>query len=375
MKIVYIANTEIPAKSANSINIMKMCQAFSANHHDVTLIIPDKNDSAVDSGCIFDYYGVTPCFRIVRLPWRKTIKGKTYIYALQAAVAAKKAKPDVVYSRFIGGCYCSALLGLQIVYEAHMPDAAFGSIELFLAGRLIRSRQLRRLVVISAALRQYYLEKYLPTLAQRILVAPDGADPVDTTRVAQHLTAAAALQVGYLGQLYPGKGIELIIALAAQCPWAEFHIVGGYPDAIEHWRTRSAGAGNISFHGHLPHGRTTQVLAGFDVVLAPYQRRVEVHGGGGDIAQWMSPLKIFEYMAAGKPIVCSALPVLQEILQNGNTAWLCDPDDVTQWRQALQTLKNAPLLRQRLGENARREFLQRYTWQARARSILDDILV
>jgi glycosyltransferase involved in cell wall biosynthesis len=87
----------------------------------------------------------------------------------------------------------------------------------------------------------------------------------------------------------------------------------------------------------------------------------------------MSPLKIFEYMAAAKPIVCSTLPVLQEILQDGNTAWLCDPDDIAQWQRALQTLRDDPLLRRRLGENAQREFLQRHTWQARARSILDDL--
>jgi glycosyltransferase involved in cell wall biosynthesis len=255
-----------------------------------------------------------------------------------------------------------------------MPDADFGSIETFLCRRLTRTPRLRRLIVISEALRRYYLEKY-PPLSERIVVAHDGADPCDTAMPGPvtDADADAPLRVGYLGQLYKGKGIELIIALAGQCPWAEFHIVGGYPEDIEYWQSLMTHTGNIRFHGHLPHGRTTQVLAGFDVALAPYQRRVEVHGGGGDIARWMSPLKIFEYMAAARPIICSDLPVLQEILQDGKTACLCDPDDITQWRQTLLSMKNDPLRRQQLGEAARQAFLENYTWQARVRNILAGI--
>jgi glycosyltransferase involved in cell wall biosynthesis len=82
----------------------------------------------------------------------------------------------------------------------------------------------------------------------------------------------------------------------------------------------------------------------------------------------MSPLKLFEYMSAGKPIVASDLPVLREVLDEAN-AVLVDPEDADAWARALESLRDAGL-RERLGVRARRDFLERHTWDIRARKVL-----
>jgi glycosyltransferase involved in cell wall biosynthesis len=108
-------------------------------------------------------------------------------------------------------------------------------------------------------------------------------------------------------------------------------------------------------------------------LLAPYQSSVTVPGGG-DVGRWMSPLKIFEYMAAGKAILASDLPVLREILSHGETALLCPPHNIESWIESLNQLQKDPELRALLGNNAKTVFQSQHTWQARAKKVLENIM-
>jgi glycosyltransferase involved in cell wall biosynthesis len=127
---------------------------------------------------------------------------------------------------------------------------------------------------------------------------------------------------------------------------------------------------NVVLHGHQPPRAVGELIAEFDVLLAPYRREVKPHAAL-DIAPWMSPLKIFEYMAAGKPIVAADLPVIREVLTDGETALLCSPDDDGDWVAALRRLHEEPELARRIGAQAHDEWRRAYTWQARASTILD----
>jgi glycosyltransferase involved in cell wall biosynthesis len=83
----------------------------------------------------------------------------------------------------------------------------------------------------------------------------------------------------------------------------------------------------------------------------------------------MSPLKIFEYMAAGRAIICSDLPVLREVLTDGETARLCHPERLDEWRRAVEELRESPELRRELGKAAQRVLIERYTWTGRGSRI------
>jgi len=87
----------------------------------------------------------------------------------------------------------------------------------------------------------------------------------------------------------------------------------------------------------------------------------------------MSPLKIFEYMAAGKPIVCSDLPALREILTHGETAFLLDPNDLDGWANTLQMLRNNENLGMSIGSAARKELEEKYEWRVRAKRVLANL--
>jgi glycosyltransferase involved in cell wall biosynthesis len=372
MKIVYLSGAALPSRTANSIHVMKMCQAFVRNGHEVVLVAPNYRD-ALEPGVddVYEFYGVDKCFEIIKLPWLP-IKGRGYIYGLLAALQARGHKPDIVYCRNTPACFFAAKIDLPVIFESHAPLEDSGKISEWMFNRLVLSHRLKKLVVITHALKEYYLTNN-PRIKCPIQVAPDGADPVPEGIEPVDLpNKGKRLQVGYVGHLYKGKGMEVISKLAPLCPWADFNVVGGKKQDLQKWKGLCTGIENIVFHGYVPHSESMRYIKAFDITLIPNQNHVSTHGSGNrNISKWTSPLKIFEYMAADKPIISSDLPVLREVLRHEQSALLCPPDDALEWKKALERLRDDPQLAERLANAAQDEFLKKYTWQARAGNVLD----
>lgn len=372
MKIVYISSSAIPSRAANSIHVMKMCQAFAHNGHHVTLLAPDKKrDYEKDVEDVFEFYGVEPCFDLVRIKMLD-IKGRSYLYGVAAARHARSLEPDIVYCRNLGGCFFSLLGGEKVVLEIHSPVEKLGRLQTMMFRSILRSDRLVKLVAITQGLKEYVSQRY-STFDGVFQVAPDGADAVDDGVVPFPIDSGKRLKVGYLGHLFPGRGIDLIVELARQADWADFHIVGGTDEDVAFWREESSNRDNIHIHGFVSPVLAERYRAAFDVLLAPYQEKVRVWGGGGDTARWMSPLKLFEYMASGKAIICSDLPVLREVLSHEVNALLCPPEDIKAWYAALERLTDDEELRRQMGMTAKADFLEHYTWLKRAEALLSSL--
>jgi glycosyltransferase involved in cell wall biosynthesis len=176
---------------------------------------------------------------------------------------------------------------------------------------------------------------------------------------------SAALQVGYVGSFQIGCGITLIADIAALLPDEDFHVFGGNPADVEEWVLRTSEIENLKFHGFIAPGRLSEIYESMDLMVAPYQATTRS-------IQWASPMKIFEYLAHEKAIICSDFPVFREVLENGVTAILVHPDRPNEWVRAIQDLAHDHELRKQLG-NAGRESLRRYhTWRKRAERILTE---
>jgi glycosyltransferase involved in cell wall biosynthesis len=106
-----------------------------------------------------------------------------------------------------------------------------------------------------------------------------------------------------------------------------------------------------------------------DVLLAPYQYGTKT-AGGVDSTRWMCPIKLFEYMSTGIPVICSDLPVLRERITNGLNGLLVKEEDVDAWVSALTKLKDTNL-RKELGGNARQLIEDKHTWEKRAFTVLE----
>jgi glycosyltransferase involved in cell wall biosynthesis len=372
MRILYLSNSEIPSRAANSVHVMKMCNAF-ASQHEITLVAR-QGEEAIGNGDDFVTYGVSRCFGIRKEPSRGRSLTSRVGFALSSRRHLRDFHPvDLVYSRHLLSAWIASRYGHPFVFEAHCAPGAW---ERWLQSRLFRRPNFRRLVVISDALRCEFLRIHPTLCEQQIMVAHDGADPVSQTAVESSESWIPAsqhrLQVGYIGHLYPGKGMEVVYELTRRMPNVDFHVVGGTEEDLSHWKSLMQADKNVTFHGFVPHAATEAFRRNMDVLLAPYQTSVGVSGGGQDIARWMSPLKLFEYMSNGGAIIASNLPVLREVLTHEETALLVPPQDFQAWEAAVHRLRDSAL-RQRLGDNARSVFQSSYTWSARAQTVLDGL--
>lgn len=345
---------------------MKMCQAMAVNGNEVDLLVPD--DPGIEPGVsdVFAYYDVAPCFGFRKLTF-PAIPGQTSILSAAALLYLARHRPSLLYTRSLQlALRMNAFLRVPFVLELHAPvKRPFQN----RFRRMIARSYFRRLVVISQKLKDMFVEDF-PELANRILVAHDGADD---PRPDRHIApSAGGFHVGYVGHLYPGRGTDLMRDLAASLPAMTLHVVGGAEDDRARF-VASGLPGNVVVHGYKRPGVLPAFFARFDACIAPYERKVTLTGGAGDTSAFMSPLKIFEYMSWAKPIVASDLPVLREVLRDGENSILVPPDDKQAWVAAIERLMADVALRTRIAEGARADFLGHYSWTQRASTVLQGI--
>ena len=349
---------------------MKMCQAFSDNGHEVILLAPhikDLYEKNVDD--IFGFYGVKKNFEIKKL-WYPNIWGGAFFYSLAIFIYLLNNKDSyLVYGRFLYGCYLAALLKKKVILEEHGSMTDTKKHVLIIFKNLLKSYYFQKLIVISDALKKIYIEKkYLDV--SKIQVAHDGADEIfDFHSTADLFGDKDSLKIGYVGHLYKGRGIDIIIKCAKKLSNMTFHLVGGNERDIKYWKTYSENLKlkNIYFYGFVTPKETIKFRNSFDIVLAPYAKQVsvtEVKGSAQlDTSQFMSPMKIFEYMSHKKPIIASDLPVLREVLNDKNSI-LVRYNNVELWANSIQKL-NDPHERESLSTQAYKDF-KNYTWKKRA---------
>jgi glycosyltransferase involved in cell wall biosynthesis len=371
LRILYLSDSIIPSRTANSINVMKMCTAFSRIGNEVVLLTikrPGSHQKDVESD--FDFYGVEPLFEIRKF-YVPQMKSSIFLYSLRCAIETLKIKPDVVYGRFLRGVWLAAMLGFETIYEMHFTERQMPRVGRLLFSNLVKKRKLKHLVVISQALKEMIEDN---VSRKKIIVAHDGADLIgnNNKEVQTELfdPRGQKTKVGYIGHLYPGRGIELIFKMARELPGIDFHIIGGAEEDIK-TRKREAEGKNIFFHGFVPPSLINSYIRHCDILVMPYQRRVTISGDkASDTSRWMSPLKMFEYMASGRPIIASDLPVLREVLDHERNAILVVPDDINGWVRSIQFLADDQKTRERLAKQALIDLKQSYTWERRAQRVL-----
>ena len=179
--------------------------------------------------------------------------------------------------------------------------------------------------------------------------------------------------VGYAGHLYQGRGIDVIMDAAQRMPQVRFEIIGGEPGDVAYWRERvTAGElTNVNLAGFIPNRDLPRALLKTDILVMPYQKRVAISGNAGNTVSFMSPMKMFEFMATGKPVIASDLPVLREVLVDRVNCLLVPCDDPQAWVDAIDVLVRHPDLARSLGQKARQDVENKYSWTSRALAILE----
>ncbi len=377
MKIALIAPTYLPARRANTIQVMKMAQALKALGQDVLVLVPGRDAGQPPPWHeLAHHYGLQQRFDIEWLPTNPRLR--SYDYGLKSVRRARQWGADLIYTRLPQSATYASFRGMPTIYEIH--DWPQGTLGPWLLNRFLKGSGAQALVVITAALRDALTSRFSPPKSLPVIVAPDGVDleryqnlPASSeARQALpsvfHLSPSAFV-AGYTGHLYPGRGAELILAIAAQLPEVAFLLVGGESKDVERLcdQIQSRGLENITLSGFIPNADLPLYQSACDILLMPYQKQVSA-SSGGDIAKYLSPMKLFEYLACERAILSSDLPVLREVLNPVN-AVLLPSDDPDAWVTAIRDLQQNPEKRAQLSAQAQQD-AQQYSWKARAEKIM-----
>ncbi len=372
MKIVAIAGSQIPSDTANSIQVMKACNALVQLGHDLTLIVPKNRQSSAESRNSEivnrkSHYGLQTDFQIEWLP-----SSSRRLFTWQSVQHARALQPDFLYAWMIQSAVFGLLFKIPTVFEIHIQPTGTLGPAWHRVFATLRGR--KRLASITQALVDVLDRNYnIRFKADEVVIAPNGvelerfASLPDPVTARQKLNLPSAAIVMCTGHLYPGRGTDLFLALAREIPQAHFVWVGGRPYDITAWKSR-AESDNITFTGFIPNQDLPLYQSAADILLMPYSRSIMGSSGTADSASVASPMKMFEYMAAGRAIVTADLPVIREVL-NEQSAVFCEPDTVEDWKLVIQGLLADETRRVALGNRAK-EDVKGYTWLARAEKII-----
>jgi glycosyltransferase involved in cell wall biosynthesis len=295
---------------------------------------------------------------------------------------------DLIHERFnllgLGGYWASRLLKVPYVLEVNAdlveqrsykgtPERGLRRLfAVYTTGLCLKAAA--RVVCISEGLRDHLRNRWQLD-PSKLTVLPCAADVAlfgqsfDTSQIRRELGLADEPVVMWIGGFYPWHALDLLLESFAQ-------VLHGQPNTrlilVGDGQTRQAIADKIVasglrqaviMTGAIPHRRVPDMLSIADVAVVPAAPVGASRGGTG------TPLKLFEYMAAGKAIVATGITQAAAVIRDGQTGRLVNAGDVTAFADAVLQLLRDSTERQRLGHNARREAVERHSWEVYTRQL------
>lgn len=374
MKLLYVSQGNIPSKWVHSFQTMKMAQAFAQISSSFELLT--KGDLTIllrkpVLSKIFDWYGIHYPFRITHLPvYRKFPENhiETYYhfprYIKAAVVYCRLQRAPVIFTREPQAVYLATKWKMPTIFEYH------GNVEYcesnFIA-KALKTLHLLGVVTISEIIKADYVKHGMPE--ERVLVLPTAVDLHPFKNLPDKKTLRQRLQLPpdafiatYSGHLYQDRGVEEILQAAESLPDVSFLFVGGWESDIQKYQAQVSHLRNVMFTGFISNQQVPEYLVASDVLLMPYSSRCAT-------ARWMSPMKLFEYMAAKRPIIATDIPALQSHLEHERNSLIISPDNPEELTKAIRIFMQKPVFGDQLCHNAYHD-VQTYTWEKRAYSIL-----
>lgn len=407
MKILYLCSDlgiPILGNKGAAVHVRAMASAFTEAGHEVVVASPILNkspwerpasleasvlhippsDEAKDAA--FAIRAFDDALGSVAQTLPGEIRRILYNQEIQKRIARRfdRHPPDFIYERAslygTAGAAVARQLNRPLVVELNAPlsleqDAYRGAGIAQLAAKAehLTLMQADAVLVVSSVLREHV--ESLGVSAKRIRVLPNGVDtrrfrPAKADPTVRHKWAMGDGPIlGFVGGLRPWHGIEVLPALLQRLqpdfPDVRLAVVGDGPLREQlHGDLRERGLGErATVTGLLPHDGIADMIRTFDVALAPYPNLEHTF--------YFSPLKLFEYMACGVPVVAPRVGQIEEVVRDGETGLLYPTGDLDALTASCKRLLSDAALRHNIGCEASRLVRSRYTWGHNARKVVD----
>lgn len=382
MRLAYINPQPIPGLLPSTIQALQVVDGLAAAGAQVTVITPLPEDGATVEGVLGRplHSGVTFVHTpALRKRWFLPYSGHKLFY-WKAAAMLRQLPVDAVYVRNLK--LAEALFrshpGLPLFFETHELFAQ-SFVE---SGVRLNWRNRRKLKALQAREAKVYAQStglvaithaladdIRSTYSCRtpILVAPDGVDlPAADAALASTAARFPPIQLLYLGSLHKWKGVEILVDALPFAANVRLTVAGGNPQRIAELKQRANARGiadRIDFLGPVPPVERFDLIRAASCCLLPLTNT-------SIGSRYTSPLKLFEYMAMGKPVIASDLPAVGEVLSHGENGYLVAADNPAAWAMAIEHLLGEPALCESLGRQARAD-ARAYGWAERGINCLN----
>ena len=376
MKILYVASDQrVPGHVGGSIHVTSVAGGLSALGHDVQVLVKSGDGPFPDDGVT--WIDMPPPLGVRQLRW---------LQASRVGAVARRLEPDVVIERYYNfggeGIRAAQLVGALAVLEVNAPVIDYpGSHKRTLDRALLvepmrrwREWQCRHADLIVTPCREI-LPEWLPT--DRIVELEWGADTERFTPDADGMVPfernPTDIVVVFLGSFRAWHGaIHLVEAIRQLRDRGreDFRAVfiGSGPE-LSRVRLAAEGIDGVTCVGEVSHQVIPACLAAGDIGAAPFA--VDAHAPLSLGFYW-SPLKVFEYMAAGLPVVAPNIERLSSLVRDGQEGILYDPSDPSALADALDQLSGTAV-RRRFGDAARARVVQHFGWDRHCERLSDAI--
>ena len=370
MRLAYIFDQRLPSTETDTEQVLNTLAALSRHGVDVTLHLPrDSFRSDADAETLKAYYQVDGDFKVKRL--RSTFPSPRVVeklgHAARASIGLDRTEYDLVYTRNAPALVAGLMAGLPMMYETYRPWP-----QQVRALRPVFKWAMAQKTFVGAVFHsEFALNTYADLGGDRdaLAVVHNGFDPARFTTDPGPLTARQAcgikadgLVVAYTGRVNLQKGLGIVLDLADLHPEITFLIVGSEGEGeVE---KRASKQDNVLIEPWATYDQLPHYLFASDVLVIPPSQ-----GPLQSVGNTVLPMKLFQYLAAGRPIFAPEAPDTAELLTHGENAWLVAPDNLTAASKALTVLAEDSELRARLSQKAR-EMSASLTWDARAKKII-----
>ncbi len=372
MRLLYIANIRIPTEKAHGLQIVKTIEALESIGAYVKLLVPSRKNHIKTN--IADFYNISGINHLVKVfdiarplqyiseriyfPFQRLWFGiVAFVYALFWR--------GTIYSRDITVSFLLSLFGKQVMYEDHEPKNRFRWIYGFFL------RHIPKKVIVAQNLVEQYQEMNMKKASY--VLAPNGVDVKEFDEVNPdkslwnrkfRITENNPVTL-YVGHFYKWKGVYTLLD-AAKDIRGEVVLIGGtkedYESVEQYIKERSIS--NVHLHKFMPHKEVIKYIKSADILVLP-NTATEVRS-----QKYTTPIKLFEYMASGVPIIASNVLSFTPYLRNKKNALLCEPDNPSDLARAVNQALQDRYSFGKLAQSAR-ESVNQYTWDSRVRKIVD----
>ncbi len=368
MNISYLAMSDLPSKNANGLQIIQMCSAFSEIGHNVKLVTPNFDTSVNLS--VSNYYGIRKEFKLIKIGKKKKFLSKidNILLPLKLSLYSMRNKEDLVMTRNLVISFFLIIFGIKHILEIHddLEIAGKKISWIFKKFKLLNSSKIKKIIFITQSLYKFISYKYFYKKKNYEILSDSSSIKIKNKKLVQK----NKLKIGYFGSIYKSRGIETVIKISKSDIKNDYFIFGGTKKE-NNLLARKYRSKNLKFHRQIPYSKISYQLSKMDIVLMPYTHKVTSTGDVGNIINFMSPMKMFDYLSSGKLIISSDLPVLREVLKHNHNAILIkNYMNILEWKKHINNY-NFNINKLIVIKNNAQNLMKNLTWKNRARRVIN----